>query len=51
MFKSFYDQDLKDTRSRDEPGAGAPVVLSKGGPLGRVGKKVQNIHNEKASMT
>ena len=30
MFESFRDRDLKDTGSRDEPGAGAPVVLSKG---------------------
>ena len=31
MFESFCDRDLKDTGSRDEPGAGAPVVPSKGG--------------------
>ena len=30
MFESFCDRDLKDTGSHDEPGAGAPVVLSKG---------------------
>ena len=30
MFESFCDWDLKDTGSRDEPGAGAPLVQSKG---------------------
>ena len=39
MFESFRDRDLKDTGSSDEPGAGAPVVLSKGDHSGELRKE------------
>ena len=39
MFESFCDRDLKDTGSRDEPGASAPVVPSKGDHLGELKKE------------
>ena len=39
MFESFCDRDLKDTGSCDEPGAGAPVVPSKGDHSGELKKE------------
>ena len=55
MFESFRNRDLKDTGSRNEPGAGAPLVPCTGGnhsgELEEEGaKNYKNIHNEKASM-
>ena len=50
MFESFCDRDLKDTGSRDEPGAGAPVVPSKGDHSGELEKVQGAKHTQREGL-
>ena len=50
MFESFRDRDLKDTRSRDEPGAGAPVVSSKGDHSGEFDRRCKTKHTQREGL-
>ena len=50
MFESFRDRDLKDTGSRDEPGAGAPVVPSKGDHSGEFDRRCKTKHTQREGL-
>ena len=50
MFESFRDRDLKDTGSCDEPGAGAPLVPSKGDHSGKFDRRCEIKHTQREGL-
>ena len=50
MFESFRDRDLKDTRSCDVLGAGAPVVQSKGDHSGEFDRRCKTKHTQREGL-
>ena len=50
MFESFRDRDLKDTGSSDEPGAGAPLVPSKGDHSGEFDGRCKTKHTQREGL-